>query len=181
MKLMIIVFTLAYMIKGGILDPFAKWMPSGKLISTVLIALSYGFLTGSVTEALLVAIAWLLAVAPALGTYVQAIEGRDPRTWNKDGSLRVGVEEIDTILMPLLKRDMIKAWGWCGLALRGLVTALPFVLLLGSFAPLIMITMPVWYWLSWKTHQLTGVSTSKFWFAELYFGIVVGVGFYLGG
>lgn len=181
----IVLFAAAYLIKGGLLDQFGKWIPSGKLISTLMIALFFALVMNP-TAGVFFALAWLYGIYRPLGTYVQAIEGRDPRTWDVDGDgvqeFREGVDWIDEALMPVLDKGYVKSWGWLGLALRGGITVLGFVFLLQSFLPLLIgVTMPVWYWLSWQTHKITRISTAKFWFAELYYGAALGLGVWLGG
>lgn len=87
----IITFTIAYMIKGGwlgkikVVDGFEQksWlsgrMVDGKVLSTIIIFV-LGLMSYDITQGLIWAAAWLLAVAPSMGEEAGAI-GRTDKWW----------------------------------------------------------------------------------------------------
>lgn len=87
----IITFTIAYMIKGGWLGKIQavhnfeqrSWLNGrivdGKVLSTIIVFL-FGLFTVDISQALILSIAWLLAVAPSMGEEAGAI-GRVGKWW----------------------------------------------------------------------------------------------------
>jgi hypothetical protein len=175
--LFIMTISFAYAIKGGVLHLWLKSVPSGKLISTILVALSIGVYNSQLigyaeydfpfTLALMSGLAWIVAVAPGLGAYVRALEGMTDQQEELD--------YIDRLIEPLKDKNLV-LWGWAGLTLRGALTGLPFALLfINPAIILICATMPVWYWISYHAHRLIKRKSNEIpWIAEILYGAVIG-------
>jgi hypothetical protein len=181
--IIILVFTVAYLFKGGQLNQISSVrdlregskildrLLDGKVASSLLIAVYFYLATQNVEFCFLAAAAWLLGVSPGLGRYVQALNGAAK-------TALVEWEPIDQFIENLT--DKPRLWGAAGLALRGVLTVLPFVFLFQ--APLLVLyglTMPICYFLShlFQKNFADLARLIRVWVAEILFGVVLGVGF----